>query len=174
MSNPILTQENIQSADAVAADLHKRAFLGRLANFGIVADSEKEAAALLDLGVDLLNAGAPQEDPLQKAAMDFDYGGGRFASAKKAYDQLRGHEAPGFENLMVSGTIFGTQKEASTGPDLPELPPQMIDSSYGVALQLARQPQVYNAAVVKCAEAEEAYAQGQEAQATSGEASNQN
>ncbi len=35
MANPALTEENMQAAHAVAVDLHKRAFLGRLAGNNI-------------------------------------------------------------------------------------------------------------------------------------------
>lgn len=166
------TDDDLARADEVLNTLHKRAFLGRLSHQGHVPQGnsrqavEKEACALLDLGVDLLNP--EPSDPLLKAAgadkEDLDYGQGPYARIKAAYDAQQGRVAPGFEKLASSRV---SAPLPPSGPDLPELPQVMLDSSYKVAWELAQDPEVYRAAVVKRAAWErlaEQYAAAQNSQ----------
>ena len=136
-------------AHATVVDIHKRAFFGRLEQYGEVPQTEKEAVALLDLGVDLTQ---DTPDPVVKAAAaDTDYGDGPYAQAKKAYDEFRGVDngiAPGF------GKSAGSSHFGGQGSALPELEPALVDAAYNAAFELAHDPAVYGAAVVKRAENE--------------------
>ncbi|HUU98851.1 MAG TPA: hypothetical protein VM487_24225 [Phycisphaerae bacterium] len=147
-----------QAAHETVVDLHKRAFFGRLAQHGFKPENEKEAAALLDLGLDLFiqNPG----DSNEKYADDDRYGDGQFAQAKRAFDELVGSEeiAPGFPAKRASAQLFG---------DAPQLPNALVESAYNAAYDLAHDPQHYHAAVVKRAMNEAAQAEDQ------GEESNQ-
>lgn len=145
----LLTQENREAAHKVALDLHRRAFLGRLSSqHGIEPETQKEAEALLDLGVQLL-----QEDSgaaFDKAAGTSDYGDGPYAQIKHAFDQVRSDQIPGFEDLFPAESLFRNKTAASgMGNDFP---PAVIDSAYELAGQLACRPDVYQAAIVKQAE----------------------
>lgn len=130
-----MTQQDLQQADAVVLDLHKRAYFGRLAQKGIAPTTEKEAQALLDLGFDLA------QSPLA-TSQSGDYGRGEFAQIKAACDQALGREeAPGFPKSAGAAPGFPAT--------LPEIPPALRDAAYGAAFDLAHDPTVYQAAVIK-------------------------
>lgn len=134
-------------AHATVVGWHKQGFFGRMAEYGIVPTTEKEARALLDLGVEL--AEAVVAEPGTKAAsaeQGYDYGNGPFAMAKAAHDNLRNDQqvvAPGFaktaDSQFVSSTVGG----------LPDLHPELEDAAWGAAHDLSRSPANYGAAVVK-------------------------
>jgi len=139
-----------QTAHDVVVDLHKRAFLGRLRQHGFEPQTEKEAAALLDLGMDLFLQHS--DDQGEKSASADNYGNGPFAQAKQAYDEVMGGEeiAPGFPVKRAS---------ASLAAELPQLSSALVDGAYNAAYDLAQDPTVYNAAVVKRAMNEAAWAE---------------
>ncbi len=140
-----------EQAHTTVVGIHKRAFLGRLAQYGEVPQTEKEAVALLDLGVDLAQ-NTPEDPAVKAASADTDYGDGPYAIAKRAYDQFRGvggEIAPGFDKA-AGNSHFGGQGSS----DLPPLEPALIDAAYNAAFELAHDPAVYGAAIVKRAENE--------------------
>lgn len=139
-----------RTAHSTVVDLHKRAFLGRLRQHGFEPKTEKEAAALLDLGMDLFLQ--HPDDPAEKSASEADYGDGPFAMAKQAYDEISGSEeiAPGFPAKKAS---------ASLAADIPQLPSDLVDAAYNAAYDLAHDPRYYQAAVVKRAMNEAAWAE---------------
>lgn len=135
--------------------LHKRAFFGRLAQYGIQPPNAQEADALLDLGVGLTHHAAAPEQKQAAANPGAEYGGGFFANCLYAFDNFIGKQgaAPGFEGVgKQAHTLSGQQKQAQ-GPEA-ELPPALVDSCYQTAWQLAQDPAIYGAAVVKRAENE--------------------
>ena len=140
-----------QAAHDIVLGIHKRAFLGRLEQFGIVPENEKEAAALLDLGWSLFQHELTGEGA-EKQASAVDYGDGPFAHAKRALDELTASAevAPGFP-----------AKQASAEPvaPLPEVPSELVEAAYNAAYDLAHDPAVYTAAIVKRAANEALYAE---------------
>lgn len=141
-----------QTAHAIVVGIHKQAFFGRLAQYGIQPENEKEAAALLDLGVGLMEQSSGANDSGEKTAADqqYDYGDGFFANCLRAFDQVQGiGGAPGFEGLGKQANSL-----ARFAPE-PQFPQALIDSAYDAAYQLAHDPAVYGAAVVKRAENEQ-------------------
>lgn len=142
---------SLKRADYLVNEVHKRAFFGRLEELGLAPQSQKEAAAQIQLSMDLLNH--PQGSEKQASSV---FGEGPFAQALNAYRQYFGggeDHRPGFP------------KQADEQPfgQLPELPQSLIDGSYDVAHDLARDPEMFGAALVKRAHndklAAEAYAQ---------------
>lgn len=140
-----------QEAHDTVCDIHKRAFLGRLAQHGEQPATEKEATALLDLGISLYES-APAEE-IKTAQDNGAYGDGPYAQVLAAYtNQNSPQAAPGFESVKQSNSTFG--KEGST--DHPLLPQPLLDSAMDAAVNLAQDPSIYGAAVVKRACNEEA------------------
>lgn len=136
-----------QQAHAVVCDIHKRAFLGRLAQHGEVPQTEKDSFALLDLGISLSNAAPPAG--VVKEASDGVYGDGPYAGVLRTFTELHGPSvAPGFEHLKQS-SVFSEAAAVA-----PELPPQLIDDAWGAAHSLSQDPTIYSAAVVKRADNE--------------------
>lgn len=133
-------------AHATVVGWHKQGFFGRLAEYGISPTTEKEARALLDLGIEL--ADAVMAEPGTKAAaadQGYDYGDGPFAMAKAAHDNLHNEQqvvAPGFAKSASSG--FATEAGG-----LPDLHPELVDAAYGAAYDLAQSPDNFGAAIVK-------------------------
>lgn len=144
---------NADQAHATIVGIHKRAFFGRLAQYGITPQNEKEAAALLDLGVGLMEYQESPDGSLEKAAaadQNFDYGNGPYAQCLRAFDQVTGNTgAPGFEGVGKSASL------GAVTPEPAQLPQALVDSAYQAALELARSPNVYGAAVVKRAQNEQ-------------------
>ena len=143
------------TAHDVIVDVHKRAFFGRLRQLGAPEpQNEKEAAALLDLGVGLMSNETQEGDTEKAAADNFDYGDGPYAQALYAFDEITsqgGGGAPGFED-------FGKRASNNGSPfrHAPQsLPPALKDAAWNAALQLAQHPTVYASALVKRAENEE-------------------
>lgn len=138
---------DLNQAHNVVLDLHKRAFFGRLKQHGIEPETAKEAAALLDLGFDIFTQ-QPQE---KTAEHQVDYGDGLFAQAKKAYDNVTQSEeiAPGFPAVKKAS--------ASLNMAPPQLPPALVDQAFNAAYELAHDPTVYQAAVIKRASNEAAW-----------------
>ena len=118
------TLPSSEQAHDVVTDIHKRAFFGRLEQHGIVPATEKEAYALLDLGVQLLES-QTADGAVKSASDDFDYGDGPYASLLQTFsEQNSGSFAPG----------FGPEKQASrfgspSVRDIPELPQSLSDAA---------------------------------------------
>lgn len=142
----------LEVAHTTIVGIHKQAFLGRLRQHGEMPETEKEAAALVDLGIDLFQN--TSEDELTKSASaDFDYGKGPYALAKAAHDQFVGGEiAPGFPKESSHGNNHVENRFSDFEPGL-------VDATYSAAQQLAGDPNVYGAAVVKRAENEKVAAE---------------
>lgn len=140
---------NPQAAHEIVLGIHKRAFLGRLEQLGIVPETEKEAAALVDLGWTLFQREMVEGGEKQASA---DYGDGPFAQAKQALDTVLSQEevAPGFPAKQASATQI---------EPLPEVPSELVEAAYNAAYDLAHDPAIYTAAVVKRAANEAAYAE---------------
>lgn len=139
-------------AHTMIVGVHKQAYLGRLRQHGEVPETEKEATALVDLGIDLFQNSS--EEPSTKSASEgFDYGDGPYAMAKVAHDQLTGGAeiAPGFPKA----SSHGDHVENSFS----DFEPGLVDATYSAAQQLAGDPNVYGAAVVKRAENEKVAAE---------------
>ena len=141
-------------AHEVIVGLHKRAFFGRLAQYGIEPPNAKEADALLDLGVGLTQHAAAPDQKQAAADPGAEYGNGFFANCLHAFDNYVGQQgaAPGFEGLGKQANRL-TSQQASQGPGA-DLPPALVDSCYQTAYQLAQDPAIYGAAVVKRAQNE--------------------
>jgi hypothetical protein len=140
---------NAQQAHEIIVGLHKRAFFGRLAQYGIQPPNAQEAEALLDLGVGLAHHAAAPDQKQAAAAPGAEYGNGFFANCLYAFDNYVGQQgaAPGFEGIGKQANRL-TQQKAAEGPEA-ELSPQMVDACYQTAYQLAQDPAIYSAAVVK-------------------------
>jgi hypothetical protein len=140
-----------QVAHEMIVGIHKQAFFGRLAQYGLEPSNQKEAAALLDLGVGLMQQSA--QDGQEKAAAaepGVDYGDGPFARMLSAFDSVQGPSgAPGFEGLGKQASSL-----SQSVPE-PQLPQALVDSAYQTAYELAHDPGVYGAAIVKRAENEQ-------------------
>lgn len=144
------TLPSSQQAHEVVCDIHKRAYLGRLAQHGEVAQTEKEAFALLDLGIALDSAEVPS-GAVKEASEGGAYGDGPYAGVLGQFLSQHGPSvAPGFEDIhQPAGHVFGkSAAEAS------ELPQQLLDDAWGASLALAQSPEVYGAAIVKRADNE--------------------
>ena len=137
-----------EEAHAVIAELHKRAFLGRLAELGEIPETEKEAHALLDLGIALIEQ--QPEDHVVKSANAYGYGNGPYAQVLMAFTDQSSNLAPGFGSEK-SASYFD---DAGGGGHLPELHPSLIDATWNTSMQLAQDPTIFGAAIVKRAEYE--------------------
>jgi hypothetical protein len=145
-------QMTLEQADAVIMDLHKRAFLGRLAQHGIEPETEKEAQALLDLGVSMSShdlGGDNQADTNQ-------YGDGVFSQIKQAFDKY-------VDNLEIAPGVPAYKQAANEGvvPE-PKLPSDLIKQAYEAAYQLAHDPVYQQAAIIKRAAINEMFSTEQD------------
>lgn len=148
-------QLSLEQAHEIACDLHKQAFLGRLAQLGEQPRTQKEAAALLDLGVALYESNISE---VKEASDGNVYGDGPYAKVLQAYlNKQSGPVAPGFEHMKQASSHF-----ASASKDIPQLPQQLLDGAWNAAVNLAQQPHVYEAAIVKQAHNEALLAEAQQ------------
>lgn len=139
---------NAEVADAQIVGLHKQAFFGRLKQYGVEPANMKEATALLDLGVGLMQQTIEPSAEKQAAAQPgSEYGEGFYAGCLRAFDSyVSPAAAPGFESVGKKASLF--EQEPYQGPAA-ELPPALVDATYDAAWNLAQNPTIYGAAVVK-------------------------
>lgn len=156
-NQPATLEQALQVADNIIFGLHKRALFGRLGQHGTEITTEKEAAAVMELGNQLVyNA----DGMLKESAADVSYGDGPFAKSLSAFQAITG--------ISTSEIAPGFPKQAAAAAEVPvpELPPAIIDQAYNAAFQLAQDQDIYNAAVLKRAylNEQEAYQQQQQHQ----------
>lgn len=147
-----MSQMTLDQADQILWDVHKRAFFGRSNQLGLQPQTEKEAAALFDLSLDLVTN---NQFSAGQAQNEDGYGDGPIALAKRAFDeQLESQEiAPGF-----------SVKRASPLRPPGDLPNALKEAAYQAAYELAQDPAVYEAVLLKHAAIAEMFAQQSETQ----------
>lgn len=115
-----------QATENIFHGVHKRAYFHRLAQYGIVPQTEKEAAELLDMGAQIAEASA---NPALKQAAEQE---SRFTKASDALN----------EALVEQGIIAPSQKQAAVMNGGPSLEAQ------AAAWELAQDPSIFKSAEV--------------------------